>query len=225
MGLGVYIIFMGLLFIALIYFFVKHIVAPRKMDYILKMIDSGQFKKAINEAQTLIKKNERNHRAHFLLAEALFQNKQMEEAMIEFKFLTKLNRYDDTVNEETVRNRLAEIFLHYGQLEEAQKEFLLIIRLNPSNYDVLFKIAKLFWERNYGENAYNYFLKVLKVNQKHAESHYYAGMILYNMKKEPEAVQHLSAAVKFDPRLHKANYYLGLINKKKQQPTPSCNKL
>jgi len=214
MGLGVYIIFIGLLFAGLVYFFIKHIVAPRKVDHILKMIEAGQFKKAINEAQTLVKKNERDHRAHFLLAEAYFHNKQMEEAMIEFKFLTKLHKYDDRVKEERVRNRLAEIFLHYGQLEEAQKEFLLIIRLNPSNSDILFKIATLFWERNYAENAYNYFLKVLKINQKHAASHCYAGIILYNINKDQEAVQHLTAAVKFDPMLHKASYYLGLINRK-----------
>lgn len=213
-GLGVYIIFMGLLFIALVFFFVKHIIAPRKIDSIKKLIEGGQFRKAVNEAQALIKKNERNHRAHYLLGEAYFQNKQMEEAMIEFKFLTKLNRYDDSVKEEDVRNRLAEIFLHFGQLEEAQKEFLLMVKLNPSNYDVLFKIAKLFWDRNYGENAYAYFLKVLQVNQKHADAHFYSGVILYNMKKESEAVQHLQAAVKYDPRQHKANYYLGLINKK-----------
>jgi tetratricopeptide (TPR) repeat protein len=123
---------MGLLFVAIVFFFIKHILAPRKMDYILNMIESGQYKKAIAEAQLLIKKNERNHRAHFLLGEALFGNKQMEEAMIEFKFLTKLSRYDDLVPEESVRNRLAEIFLHFGQLEEAQKEFLLMIKLKPA---------------------------------------------------------------------------------------------
>lgn len=214
MGLGVYIVFMGLLFVAIVFFFIKHILAPRKMDYILNMIETGQYKKAITEAQLLIKKNERNHRAHFLLGEALFGNKQMEEAMIEFKFLTKLNRYDDLVPEESVRNRLAEIFLHFGQLEEAQKEFLLMIKLNPANYEVLFKIAKLFWDRNYAENAYTYFVKVLQINQKHAESHFYAGMILYEMKKETEAIVNLSSAIKYDPRLHKANYYLGLINMK-----------
>ncbi len=116
------------------------------------------------------------------------------------------------MNEEDVRNRLAEVYLHFGQIEEAQKELLLISKLSPSNYDIIFKIAKLFYDRNYAENAYALFNKVLKFNQKHAESHYYCGMILYQSKKSNEALVYFSNAIKYDPRMHKVNYYLGMIH-------------
>lgn len=212
-GIWVYLGATGLIFLLLAFFFVRHIWSPRKLDYLMKMIEAGQFKKAAREAQLLIKKNERNHRAHYILGLCYFHTKQMEQAMYEFRFLARLNRYDDAVKEIDVRNKLAEIYLHYGQLEEAQKEFLLMMRLNPSNYEVIFKIAKIFMDRNFVEQALSYFMKVVALNSKHAESYFRIGQILFQQKKENEALIHFNNAVKYDPQMHKANYYLGVINK------------
>ncbi len=212
-GIWIYLGATGLIFLLLTFFFVRHIWSPRKLDYITKMIETGQFKKAAREAQLLIKKNERNHRAHYMLGMCYFHSKQMEQAMYEFRLLTRLNRYDDAVKEEDVRNKLAEVYLHYGQLEEAQKEFLLMMRLNPSNYEVIFKIAKIFMDRNFMDQALAYFMKVVALNSKYAEAYFNIGQILFQQKKENEALIHFNNAVKYDSQMHKANYYLGVINK------------
>lgn len=221
MELVIYLLPMALLFLLLVYFFVKQIWGPRRMDFIKKMLDAGQYKRAAREAQMLLKKNERNHRAHYLLGLAYFYAQQMEQAMVEFKYLTKLNKYDDMVKEVDVRNKLAEIYLHFGQMEEAQKEFLLIIKLNPTNYEVLYKIAKIFFDRGYLDNAYAYFTKVLQINKKHPEANYHMGVILYQAHKELEAAEFFKSATRYDPRLHKANYYLGMINKKNRSLRPA----
>jgi tetratricopeptide (TPR) repeat protein len=204
---------MGLLFLIILFVFVRHIWSPRRVESLYKVLEAGQYRRVIKEAEQLIKKNERNHAAHYLLGLAYFYSKQMDQSLIEFKLLTRLNKYDDMVKEEDVRNRLAEIFLHFGQLEEAQKEFLLIARLNPSNYDVMFRIAKIFFDRNYPENAHAYFNKVLAVNTKHADSHFHVGMILMQAKRENEALASFASAIKYDQRMHKASYYTGMINK------------
>ena len=210
---GIYIAVLGVIFLVLIIYFVRQIWSPRKLDSIFTMLQSGMYKKAIRECQVILEKNERNHTAHFLLGKAYFLSNQMEQALLEFKYLTKINKYSDNSKEEDVRNYLAEIFLHFGQLEEAQKEFLLISRINPADFEVFFKIAKIFYERNYLENAYAYFLKSLNINNKHAESHYYLGLILYHTKKLSESVVHFNQAIQYDKMMYKANYYVGMIYK------------
>jgi len=209
----VYIIVAGVILVGLLVAFFKYIWGPRRMDGLSKLIESGQYKKAAAEAQLLIKQNERNHRAHYMLGLCYFYTKQMNPAMYEFRLLTRLNRYDDIVKEEDVRNKLAEVYLSLGQLEEAQKEFLLIIRLNPSNSEIMFKIAKIFFERGFMDQAYSYFMKVIGINAKHAEANFYIGQILFQNKKGNEALAHFNTAIKCDPQLHKANYFLGVINK------------
>lgn len=213
MELWLYLTIMGVFFLVLVFFFFRQIWGPHRIENLAKLLDTGQYKRVIKEAQFLLKKNERNHRAQWLLADAYFRSKEMDQALNALRLLTKLNRYDDLVREEEVRNRLAEVFLHFGQLEEAQKEFLLIARLNPSNYEILYKIAKIFFDRNYMDNALAYFMRVINLNNKHAESHYYVGIVLYQAKKENEALVYLNNAIKYDAKMHCASYYLGLINK------------
>jgi tetratricopeptide (TPR) repeat protein len=211
--MGMYLAVVGLFLIILLFFFFKYIWGPRRTDALTKLIEAGQYKRAATEAQAMIKKNERNHRAHYMLGLCYFHTKQLGQALYEFRLLTRLNRYDDVVKEEEVRNKLAEIYLGMGQLEEAQKEFLLLVKLNPSNYEIMFKIAKIFFERNFLDQAYAYFLKVVAVNAKHAEAYFYIGQILFQNKKGNEALSYFNSAIKCDPQLHKANYFLGVINK------------
>ncbi len=208
-----YIIFLALLFAFLVIFLIKKIFGPKRLDIIQKLMDNGQYERAIQEALQVITKNERNNTAHWFLAECYHRLNQMDKALLEYKYLTKLNKYDALVKEIRVRNRLADIYLHYGQLEEAQKEFLLINRLNPTNFEVLYKIAKIFFDRGYSENALAYFSKALKQNPRHADSLFFTGKILFDAKKLSNAQEYLSQAIRIAPKMHKTNYYLGLIYK------------
>ena len=213
MGSIYLVIVIVLLLLSLLFYYFKYVLGPKRNDALMKLVDAGQYKKAATEAQALIKKNERNHSAHYILGLCYFYTKQMGQALYEFRLLSRLSRYDDIVKEESVRNKLGEIYLSMGQFEEAQKEFLLLVKLNPSNYEIMFKIAKIFFERGFPDQAYAYFLKVVAINPKHGESHFYIGQILFGNKKGNEAIANFNAAIKFDPTLHKASYYLGVINK------------
>ncbi len=112
---------------------------------------------------------------------------------------------------------MAAIYKKFNQLDEAQKEYIMISNLEPDNFDILFEIGELFYKRNLIENAVAYFQKSVRLNPQHSSSHYYLGIIYYNTGKFQEAQVELNKAIQSDQRNYKAHLYLGLVHKNLSQ--------
>ncbi len=201
------------LLIMYIVFVIRHYIFPRKLNQIYKLIASGNTRNAIKALKAFISKNERNIVAHWYLGEAYYKENRYELAMVEYKYVIKLGAFSNVVEETTVRRRLADIYKKYNQMDEAQKELILISNLEPDNYEVLCQIGEIFYLRNLTENAVAYFQKALRLNPQHSDSHYYLGIIFYRTGKLEEAETELKKALQFDSKNYKAHLYLGLVYK------------
>lgn len=189
----------------------KNVLFSSKIERAAKLMDSNNYNEAIRELKKIIAKNDANSRAHFLLAECYYKKNNYEWAMPEYRAVLKLGNFKQNLSEHQVRSRLAQIYLHYNKLEEAQKEFLLMSKLQPNNFLNYYNIGKIFQDRNYLDNAYTYFRKALQINPDHLDSLFKAGEISFRQNRSADALIELQAVLKQNPDYYKAHYFLGMI--------------
>ncbi len=206
------IIFIFFVFLAIIVLYVLHaFVLPRKIDEIARMIESGQTKLAIKKLNELLEKDDRNAYAHFLLAEAYLVEDNKKYSIVEYRQVLKLGKFDEKVSEVVIRSRLAKLYLERKANDEAKKEFLILTKIDPGNFENYFELGKLYFNMNVMDKATGFLKKSIEHNEKHDQSFYYLGQIYYRNSSNPEAKQAFINAIKIDPNNYKAHYFLGLV--------------
>lgn len=196
----------------LAFYLFKGAASSNKLETALKWIKVEDYNRAIQIIKNVIAKNDSNSDAHFYLAECYFKTENYEWAMPEYKKVLRMNKYGKSYDEAFVRRRLAEIYIHYKQLEEAQKEFILVTQLDPNNHESFYEIAKIYINRGKWENASQFIKKAHDINPSHIETLYYSGVIHYELKQYSEALIEFEKCVNQDKNFFKANYYIGMIN-------------
>ena len=186
-------------------------VFPRKIEEIAKMIELGQTRLAIKKLNEILEKDDRNPYAHYLLAEAYVKEDNIQYAILEYRQVAKIGRYDDKVREIDVRTKLAKIYKSRNAAEDAKKEYLILTKLEPLNYEHFFNLGIIFFEAGAMDKAAAYFRKSISNNNRHIESYYYLGQILYRSSNYSDAKQAFIDAIKIDQAYYRAHYFLGLV--------------
>ncbi len=197
----------------LIVYLFRSLMQPLRLDIIKKKIDEKNYNAAIADLEEYIKKDEKNALAHLYLADCYYAVGKKDLALVEYRQALALGKFSSQATEKQTRYRMADIYLSFGQLEEAQKEFLLISKMDPNDYKALFNIGKIFYDRGMRENALNYLQKAVRINSSYAEAWFYIGKIYMDMNRYGDALSALSNCVKSDPKNFEAHYYVGLIYK------------
>src|SRR5208337_5448743 len=147
--------------LGILYLF-QNLIGPHKLDSIKALLEAGKYDQAVNSLTALMKKDDRNPLTHLYLAEAYYFTNNFEMAMVEYKQVLSTGRFSTSVTEKTIRKRLADIYMKFGQLEEAQKEFVVLSKLEPHNFDYLFQIGSIFYDRGMKEQSLAYLDRALK---------------------------------------------------------------
>ncbi|MBN2324097.1 MAG: tetratricopeptide repeat protein [Spirochaetes bacterium] len=194
-----------------IYFVFRVIISPKKLHHLESLIENGNVKAAIRQAKTLLSRNERNPDAHFWLGECYRAENRPDLAVIEYKFIAGTGSYTAAATQRKVRKRLAEEYLKMGQIDECQKEYILLSRLEPSNYENFYEVARLFEQRNFTDSALANYRKAININPEHVDSQVRLGRIYLKKQLMNEAKASFTTALKLDPENGDCHYYLGKI--------------
>lgn len=186
-------------------------ISPKKLRSLERLIESGHTRTAMRQAKMLMTRNERNVDAHWFLGEAYRAENRAELALVEYRYIANAMRFTHIATESKVRERLGESYLKLGQIDEAQKEFILLSKLEPNNADVQFKIAELFADRDYTDSALACYKKVTDLSPNHALAHCRLGIIYFKKNSFNEAKQELLTSLKLNPGDYTPHYYLGKI--------------
>jgi tetratricopeptide (TPR) repeat protein len=205
----IFVFFIILAIIAL--YMVNLFVLPKKIEEIEKMIETGQTKMAIRKLTEMLEKDDRDSMAHYLMAEAYMKDGNAQYAIVEYRQVLKLGRFDEKIRESAVRSQLAYLYMAKKATEEAKKEFLILTKVDPANYENYYELGKIFFNANVMEKASGFFKKSVASNQKHSDSYFYLGQIYYRGGAYSDAKNYLINTVKLDPNNYKAHYYLGLV--------------
>lgn len=206
--LGVVVIGLSALFL---YILIRNIIYPKKISTLKTYLKNGNYKSAINIAKEILKKNPNNIEAHYYLGEAYYKMEKYELALMEYKAAEKTGLYQN-IDEKSLREKLANLYIKTGNIDEALKEYILLIKQNPSDYIYYYQAGELFLKKNQTNNALKFFAHSANLNKNHAPTLFNIGIILYENKNFTSAQKYLQKSLELDPNNLKAYFYLGLID-------------
>lgn len=212
-GLIFLIIILGAGIGILLIFIIKSLIAPKRVALLQTLLKQGKTQAAIKAAKSIIAKEPRNQEAHYFLGQAYMAEGKPELALMEYKTVNQIGIFGPTVPELDFRKRMAQIFIKFNQIEEALKEYLLLVKLDGNQADYYYWCGKLFSDRDRNDMALNYLRKAVEIDPRHGKAHQELGLLLFKDKKAVEAKAELEAALKYEPENLQTYYYLGKLQK------------
>lgn len=197
----------------LVVFLLKSLIAPKQVAMVSAMIKQGKVQQAIKAAKGIVAKEPRNAEAHYLLGQAYLADNKGELALMEYRTVNQIGVFGAGLPEIEFRRRMAQLYARFGQAEEALKEYLLLVKLEPNQADNYYWSGKLFSERNRSDMALSYLRKAVELDPRHGKAHLELGLMLYKEKKAVESKAELEAALKYDGECYQAYYFLGKLQK------------
>ncbi|MFP4644302.1 MAG: tetratricopeptide repeat protein [Spirochaetales bacterium] len=214
-------IILGVLVVLFTVIIVRSILTPRRVASLADQYKKGNYSSVIKGARRLIAKEPRNPDAHYFTGLAYQAQGKDELALMEYKTVNSIGDFTGEVSEPQFRRRIAELYEKFNQPEEALKEYLLLMKSEPTNAEYPFRAGRLFEDRHKTEQATGYFRKAIELDPRHGPSFFRLGRILYRTKRPAEAKKMLQQSVKFDPDNAQAHYYLGKILKDNREYNPA----
>jgi tetratricopeptide (TPR) repeat protein len=197
----------------LLFYLIRHGILKGKTTAAKDNLDKSKNLQAIKSARAAIDKDPKDTEAHFYLGKALLADGRNEQALREFKSVSRLGIEGKNIPETEFRQTIAKLYVQFREPEEALKEYLLLIKSQPENAEYYYNAGIIFNSRNKGDVAENYFKKAISLNPKDPRYYVELGTLLYLAKKTKEASFTLEAALKLDPNNLPAQFYLGKVLK------------
>jgi tetratricopeptide (TPR) repeat protein len=207
------IIILGIAIGIITFFLIKSIIAPKKVSNMATMLKQGKASSVSKIAKQIIAKEPRNVEAHYFLGQAYADQGKPELALMEFKIVNQISNFSPLCPEVEFRRKISELYKRFNQPEEALKEYLLLIKLEPDVADYYFSTGELFEERDKSDKAEMYYRKAIELDPQMATAHYKLGALLVRMKKLVEAKVELELTLKLEPENYNAYFYIGKIIK------------
>jgi len=211
--LVILLIILGVILTAVIIFIIKSISTPKIVSSLAALVKQGKIAQGTKLAKHIISKEPRNCEAHYQLALCYLKDHKPEIALMEFQTVNQIGHFGTYCPEIEFRKRIAELYVRFEHIEEALKEYLLLVKLEPEISGHYLNIGKLFEEWNKSEKAANFYRKAVELDPRSSEGHYHLGLLLYKTKKPVEAKMELELALKIEPENLQAQFYLGRLRK------------
>lgn len=204
---------LGLVIASVIFFAIKAALAPKKISTLSDLVKAGKGPQAIKMAKGILAKDPRNPEAHYFLGLAYQLDGKSELALMEFKTVNQIGLFQGRLVEKEFRKQIAGLFERFDQGEEALKEYILLVKLDPANPEYYFKAGFHFEERGKADNALKYYRKTLELDPNHSDAHLRLGMLYLRANRPMEARQELDVALRLKPDNYAAWFSMGRLLK------------
>ncbi|MBN2874170.1 MAG: tetratricopeptide repeat protein [Spirochaetales bacterium] len=213
------IIIFGIAVGVLSYFLIRMILMPKRLSAVSDLLKQNRNAAATKLVKAILAREPRNAVAHYYMGKIYLAEGKHELALMEFKTVGGIGQFDHDLPEKEFRRIIADLYERFGQLEEALKEYILLVKGEPGNAEYYYQCARIFDERGKADVAVKYARKAVELNPRHGKAHYTLGVILYKTKHPLEARAEFEASMKFDPSNYDAYYYLGKLLKESNDYT------
>jgi tetratricopeptide (TPR) repeat protein len=197
----------------LAFYLIKNILLPRRAAAAEGYLSKNKNLQAIKAGKAAVEKDPKDAEAHYYLGKALLAENRAEQALREFKSVSRLGIEGKNIPETEFRETIAGLYLRYNEGEEALKEYLLLIKLHPENPEYFYWAGTIFSDRNRTDLAEQYFSKAVSLNPRDGRCHFALGVALYQNKKIRDAGIEFENALKADPSNGQVHYYMGKVHK------------
>lgn len=197
----------------LLFFVIKSLISPKKIEGIQRLIKQGKIPQAIKLAKALIQKNPSDYLAHYYLGKAYLKDNKSELALMELKYVDQKAVFDANLSELEFRQEIAPLYVKFNQPDEAIKQYLLLTKLNPRDAENFYNAAKIYDSKGKSDLALGFYDKTLKLNRRHVKAHAAMGLLLFKAKQYQDAKKEIDLAISLSPETFSTYYYLGKILK------------
>ena len=197
----------------LLFFVVKSVVSPKKIETLQKLIKQGKISSAIKNAKAIIQKDPQNYLAHYYLGKAYLKDNKSELALMELKYVDQHAVFDANLSELEFRQEIAPLYTKFNQPDEALKQYLLLTKLNPRDAENFYNVARIYETKGKSDAALGFYDKTIKLNKRHVKAHAAMGLLLFRAKQFQEAKKEIDLAISLSPETFSSYYYLGKILK------------
>jgi tetratricopeptide (TPR) repeat protein len=197
----------------LAFYLIKNILLPRRAAAAEGYLSKNKNLQAIKAGKAAVEKDPKDAEAHYYLGKALLAENRTEQALREFKSVSRLGIEGKNIPETEFRQTIAGLYLRNNEAEEALKEYLLLVKLQPENPEYFYCAGKIFSDRNRPDLAEQYLSKAASLNPREGRYHFALGVALYQNKKIREANIELESALKADPSSGQVHFYMGKVHK------------
>jgi len=204
---------LGLVIAFVIFFSVKAALAPKKISTLRDLVKAGKGASAVKLAKVILAKDPRNPEAHYFLGLAYLADGKAELGLMELKTVNQIGLFQGLLVEKDFRRQIADLFERFGQGEEALKEYILLVKLDPANAQNYYKAGYYFEERGKADNALKFYRKTLEIDPDHADAHLKLGMLFLRANRPLEARQELDIALRLAPEHYAAWFAMGRLLK------------
>ena len=206
-------VFLGLVTVVLIFVLLKKVILPQKAAKAATMQNQKMIYQAIRQAKADIEKNPQNTEAHYKLGKAFLADNREEQAFRAFRSASRLGIEGKNIPEIEFRETIASLYAKFNEEEEALKEYVLLIKKNPSHPEYYYACGKLFLSRGRTDRAEQYLGRAASLNPRELRYRFELGMTFYRSKKIREATVEMEASLKINPQYSPALIYMGKILK------------
>jgi len=204
---------LGLVIASVIFFAVKAALAPKKISTLSDLVKAGKAGPAIKMAKAILTKDPRNPEAHYFLGRAYQIDGKTELALMEYKTVNQIGLFQGLLHEKEFRLQIAGLFERFDQGEEALKEYILLVKLDPADPENYYKAGFYFEQRGKADNALKYYRKTLELAPEHSDAHLRLGMLFLRANRPLEARQELELALRLKPENYAAWFSMGRLLK------------
>ena len=197
----------------LLFFVVKSVVSPKKIESLQKLIKQGKISSAIKNAKAIIQKDPQNYLAHYYLGKAYLKDNKSELALMELKYVDQHAVFDANLSELEFLQEIAPLYTKFNQPDEALKQYLLLTKLNPRDAENFYNVARIYEAKGKSDAALGFYDKTIKLNKRHVKAHAAMGLLLFRAKQFQEAKKEMDLAISLSPETFSSYYYLGKILK------------
>ncbi len=197
----------------LLFFIIKNIASPKKLEAIPKLIKQGKTQSALKITKQILTKDPKNYTAHYYLGKIYVVEGKTDLALIEYKSVNENALFGQQLNELTFRKEYSDLLFSNHHKQEALKNLLLLTKLEPQNAENFYQIGHIYQEINRNDLALGFLKKCILLDKKHTKAHAELGLMFYKSKMFTEAKKEIDTALKISPETYSSYYYLGKILK------------
>lgn len=206
-----------ILFIIIIYglFFRENV--EERLEKAIYFINEGNLDIALNILKELAVKYKDNSQIHWHLADVYDRKGIFELAEQELSKVLALKKFTEKLTEQEVRKRLGEIYYKDKKIDEALKEFILVLQFENFDIKVYLKIAEIYLEKKIYKEAINYIEKYIKIDPTDSYAYFLLGQAYYYINQFELAEMNFLNALRINPQLNSVHFFLGMIFSKKAE--------
>ncbi len=189
-----------------------------KLEKALKLIEDGEYERALGILNELSKKNPGNRSYNWYRGLCYEKLENLEMALVEFNNASFSTTFRHPLNEVEIHRKIANINLNLGNDKKAESEFLLIATLDSADSDdraeAYYYLGIILRNRNELQKGVDYFTRAIQLRPNFPQAYLELGKLNYQLTNFEAARKALLKAVSDDSDLVEAHFYYGVLLEK-----------